>query len=155
MNADAEHLWLQYLDQAPDADGARRWLYETCRLGNSPNRADDSSLLVTRGIKTAMGSLLWQFQAQHKPLPQIGSLRILENGRDEAVCVIQTTQLATRPFREVDTRFAYDNGEWDRSLKTWRLEYWQDFSAQCAALGRDAAHTMPIVCERFRIVHQR
>ena len=67
---------------------------------------------------------------------------------------MQTTQITTRPFREVGTHFAYDYGEWDRSLKTWRLECWQYYAAQCAALGREPDHTMPIVCERFRVVYQ-
>ena len=82
----------------------------------------------------------------------MGSLSIVENGRDQPACVVRTTRIETKPFREVDLRFAYDYGEWDRSLKTWRLECWEAFGAKCKALGREPDHSMPIVCERFRVV---
>jgi uncharacterized protein YhfF len=154
MSADSQHLWRQYLDVVPDADSAQRWFYQCWRISDDAQRADDGALLVTRGVKTATSSLLWVLKAQHKPLPQVGSLSILQNGRDEPVAVLQTTQLTTRPFREVDTRFAYDHGEWDRTLKTWRLQCWQVFAAQCATLGRQPEHTMPVICEHFRVVHR-
>ena len=52
-----------------------------------------------------------------------------------------------------DTRFAYDYGEWDRSLKNWRLECWHFFAAQCEQLGREPGYTMPVVCARFRVLY--
>lgn len=119
LSPDTERFWRQYLDAAPDASSARRWFYEAFRIGTTADDADDGALLITRGRKTATSSLLWEYEGQHKPLPQVGSLSILENGRDQPVCVVQTTELVTRPFREVDQLFAYDYGEWDRSLKTW------------------------------------
>ncbi|HJP30609.1 MAG: ASCH domain-containing protein [Candidatus Latescibacteria bacterium] len=147
-----ERFWRQYLDTAPDADTAQRWFYQAFRLGVTADDADDGALLVGRGIKTAASSLLWRYEARHQPLPQVRSLSILENGRDEPVCVVRTTELVTRPFREIDLRFAYDNGEWDRSLKTWRRQYWRIFAAQCEELGREPDHSMPVVCQRFRVL---
>ena len=147
-----QQMWQEYLDVVPDAEKAQRWFYGVLRLGATPESADDGALLISRGIKTARSSLLWEYEAEFRPLPQVGSLSIVENGRDQPVCVVKTTQVDTRPFREVDLRFAYDYGEWDRSLKTWRLECWEAFGAQCATLEREADHKMPIVCERFRVV---
>ena len=98
---------------------------------------------------------MWEYEAAYKPLPKIGSLSIVENGRDEPVCVVKTTQIETKPFRYVDLKFAYDYGEWDRTRKTWRQECWQFYSAQCVDLGREASHTMPLVCERFRVIYPR
>ena len=153
LSPDTERFWRQHLDAAPDASSARRWFYEAFRIGTTADDADDGALLITRGRKTATSSLLWEYEGQHKPLPQVGSLSILENGRDQPVCVVQTTELVTRPFREVDQLFAYDYGEWDRSLKTWRLECWRIFAQQCQELGREADHAMPLVCERFRVIY--
>lgn len=154
-----DRFWREYVDSGAAIDGAERWLYGAHRLGDDTaednNRADDLALLVTRGIKTATCALLWGYEASHTPLPQVGALSIIENGRDEPVCIMQTTEMQTRPFRDIDTRFAYDNAEWDRSIKTWRLEYWQRFSDACDALGRTPVHTMPVICQRFRVLHPR
>ena len=106
LNPATESFWRQYLDAAPDASSARRWFYEAFRIGTTADSADVGALLITRGIKTATSSLLWEYEALHKPLPQVGSLSILENGRDEPVCVVETTELLTRPFREIDELFA-------------------------------------------------
>ena len=52
-------------------------------------------------------------------------------------------------------RFAYQYGEWNRSLKSWRLRCWRIFLDQCQELGREADHTMPLVCERFHVIYPR
>ena len=148
-----ERFWQQYLEESPDAAKTQNWLYEAFQIGSTPRGADEGAMLIVRGIKTTTSSLLWEYEAEYKPLPQVGSLSIVENGRDLPVCIVRTTELVTKPFREVDRRFAYEYGEWDRSLKTWRQECWKYFTAQCEELGREASHTMPLVCERFRVVY--
>ena len=153
LNPASQQFWQEYLEKVSDAGKAQRWFYEVFNIGAAAQAAEDGALLISRGIKTATSSLLWSYEAQFKPLPQVGSLSIVENGRDQPVCVVKTTQVETKPFREIDLRFAYDYGEWDRSLKTWRLECWEIYAARCEALGREADHTMPIVCERFRVVY--
>jgi|TARA_B100000809_G_C15005794_1_gene483155 uncharacterized protein YhfF len=148
-----EAFWRQYLDAAPDATAAQRWFYESFLIGTSVESGNEGALLISRGIKTTTSSLLWEYEAEHKPLPQVGSLSILKDGHEQAVCVVETTELVTRAFRDVDARFAYDYGEWDRTLKTWRHECWRFYAAQCETLGREPAPTMPLVCERFRVVY--
>lgn len=154
MRPATDRFWRHYLDSADAIAGAERWLFDVRRFGVDEHGADDLALLVSRGIKTACCELQWAYAARHTPVPQTGALSIIENGRDQPVCLVQITELVVRPFREVDQRFAYDNAEWDRSLKTWRIEYWQRFSDACAAIGREADHRMPLVCQRFRVLCQ-
>ena len=45
-----------------------------------------------------------------------------EDGSDNPVAVIETMELSIKAFNEVDEQFAYDYGEWDRSLEGWRRE---------------------------------
>jgi uncharacterized protein YhfF len=146
-------FWDRYLESVADASHAQRWLYDAFRVGPTDDSAEDGALLIVRGLKTATASLLWSYEASHRPRPQVGSLHVVENARDQPVCVIRTTELIIRPFREVDQRFAYDFGEWDRSLKMWRQECWQLFAATCTQLGRDPDHAMPILCQRFRVLN--
>jgi uncharacterized protein YhfF len=149
----AERFWRDYLSTLDRPATAESWFHGVSRLGTTPEGADDGALLVERGLKTATCALRWEYEAEHRPLPQVGSLSLLENGRDEPVCILKTTQVVTRPYREVDGRFAYDYGGWNRSLKTWRLECWPLFADVCARLGREPALDMPVVCERFRVVY--
>lgn len=148
----AERFWQEYLATVRDPAAAERWYYEAFRIGDTEDSADEGASYILVGRKTATSSLLWGYQARGKPLPQVGSLCILENGRGEPVAVVKTVELVTRPFREVDARFAYDYGEWNRSLKTWRAQCWACYTRECEALGREPALEMPLVCERFRVV---
>ena len=153
LKPDTATFWQRYLDGIADPVAAQNWLYEAFQTSTDAESADLGAVLIQRRIKTATSALLWKFEAAFKPLPKVGSLRIVENGRDTPVCIIKTTELITKPFREVDLRFAYDYGEGDRTLKTWRLVCWQIFGAHCAQLGREADHAMPLVCERFRVLY--
>jgi uncharacterized protein YhfF len=153
LKPDTAIFWQRYLDEAADPDAAQNWLYEALQTSADAESADIGAVLIQRRIKTATCVLLWEFEATFKPLPKVGSLRIVENGRGIPVCIIKTTELMTKPFREVDLRFAYDYGEQDRTLKTWRLVCWQIFGDRCAQWGREADHAMPLVCERFRVLY--
>jgi uncharacterized protein YhfF len=56
------------------------------------------------------------------------------------------------PFNEVPERFAYDEGEGDRSLAYWRGAHRKYFSRQ-RFKNRAFDERMLLVCERFRVVH--
>ncbi len=148
-----EAFWREYLNSLPQADEAARRFYETCRVGDSEQSADEGAGLIKQGVKTATSSLLWEYQAANKPLPQVGSLSIVEDGKGDPVCVVETTWLAIKSFLEVDIQFAYEYGEWDRTLESWREQCWAYYSEQCRSLGRPATQEMPLVCERFKVVY--
>lgn len=57
-------------------------------------------------------------------------------------------------FNEVDAQFAYEEGENDRSLESWRKEHWQYFSRVLPKIGKKPTPEMLLVCERFRIVYK-
>ena len=63
-----------------------------------------------------------------------------------------TTQVSVVPFDEVDEDHARAEGEGDRTLATWRAiheRYWRRHAQN--SRGFDPA--MPVVCERFRLLH--
>ena len=55
---------------------------------------------------------------------------------------------------EVDARFAYEEGEGDRSLEYWQEAHWRFFSRTLPNVGREPTTDMPLVCERFRVVYK-
>ncbi len=149
----AEAFWSAYL-RSPDAPEAAVYrLYDSCRIGDNKEGADEGARLVLSGRKTASSSLLWEYEATGRPPPSVGGLSILEDGEGRPVCVFETTEVELRHFDTVDTAFAADYGEWDGSLETWRRQSWQYYAAVCAGLGREPAEDMLLVCERFRVVY--
>jgi uncharacterized protein YhfF len=57
-------------------------------------------------------------------------------------------------FDAVEARFAYDYGEGDRSLADWQEFSWAYWVVDCAAHGWQPTPSMPLVCERFRVVYR-
>lgn len=153
LDAKTETLWRAHLASLPHAEDATRRFYEVFRIGNSPEGADEGAALIKQGLKTATSSLLWAYEATNKPLPEVGSLSIVTDSRGDPVCVIETLAVDVKVFADVDATFAYDYGEWDRTLETWRARCWGFNAPRCHALGKVPTPEMPLVCERFAVVY--
>jgi uncharacterized protein YhfF len=153
LHPKTEAFWQAYLDSLPQADDAMRRFYEVFRIGNSIEAANEGAALIKRGVKTTTSSLLWAYQAANKPLPEVGSLSIVTDGRGDPVCVVETASVEVKGFADVDAAFAYDYGEWDRTLEGWRAHCWAINVERCRALGKAPTQDLPLVCERFQVVY--
>ena len=150
-----EQFWQEYLATLPPDAPAHREVYLAEGFGDSPRMADELGALVVAGAKTATCSALWEWQASGEPLPQVGDKMIVLAGDQTPLCLIETTEVAIRPFNEVDARFAAEEGEGDRSLAYWREAHWRYFSRTLPQIGKTPTEEMPLVCERFRVIHRR
>jgi uncharacterized protein YhfF len=122
-------------------------------FGNTPDLASRLGELVRSGVKTATASLLWAWEAEDAPAPRAGDVEIVVDWAGRYLALIETTHARIVPFRDVEAAFAHDEGEGDRSLDHWRRVHWLYFSAECRALGLRPTEDMPVVCQRFRLVH--
>ena len=62
--------------------------------------------------------------------------RSARTGAGEPGCIIRTTERRRfRPFDQVAAQFAWDEGEGDRTLATWRDGHRRCFTRQCAGWG--------------------
>jgi uncharacterized protein YhfF len=147
-----EFFWQSFLESLLDEDTIPL-TYVAWWFGDSPNMADSLGALVRDGIKTATASLVWAYEAEHEPHPEVGDYSIILDGHREPLCIIQTTAITIRPFIEVDAEQAYLEGEGDRSLAFWRKVHWDFFSQECVEIGREPDERMPVLCERFRLVY--
>ncbi len=116
---------------------------KNCRFGNTPKDNDDLAELVQQGIKTASCSAYFP----DNDLPHVGDLFMVENSVGQALCTIKITEISILRFSDIDSRFAFDEGEGDRSLEYWRKEHESFFRAEGTF-----SHDMLLVCERFRVV---
>ncbi|MGW4857529.1 ASCH domain-containing protein [Kocuria palustris] len=135
-----------------EVSGLPEQVPEAWAFGAEPAQADELLALVLAGVKSATASSLWDYEAEGEPLPTAGGLSIILDGRGEPRAVILTTDVHVAPFCEVGAGHARAEGEGDRSLAHWRTvheRFWREHSAD----GRGLGDQMPVVCERFTLVH--
>jgi uncharacterized protein YhfF len=145
--------WRGYLGTLPHDSPARREPYVAEAWGDSPGLASELGALIAAGTKTATCSALWEYEAEGESLPEVGSKTIVLDGDNDPLCIVETTEVAVRPYDEVDARFAYEEGEGDRSLAYWRDAHWRFFSRTLPDIGKEPTMEMPLVCERFRVIY--
>ncbi len=111
-------------------------------FGDSPELATELAALVVNGRKIATVNTL-----DAPDCPKLNELWVVLDGTGRAVCVIETLELIPRRFDEVDEAFAFDEGEGDRTLASWRDAH-ETYFRRIGVFSPD----MPLLCERFRLV---
>ena len=150
-----EQLWQRYLATLAAGERAAALArgYTAEAWGDNPALADELGTLIAAGTKTATCGALWDYEASGDPLPAPGLLTVVLDGAGAPLCLIETTAVAICAFNEVDAQFAFEEGEDDRSLASWRAGHQRYFTRTLAPIGRTFDETMPLVCERFRLLY--
>jgi len=153
LNEDLKLFWQNYLNTLPEVDRGDLKMPEAWAFGDGAEMADELGALVAAGIKTATASLLWEYEFEGSPLPKPGDLSIILDGHVHPICLIETVAVEVKPFNQVDEKFAFDEGEGDRTLNFWRDAHWNFFSRTCQEIGHVLTQDMPVVCERFKLIY--
>ncbi len=148
-----EGYWQAYLDTLPEDSPVRGESYIAEGFGDGPELADRLGALVVGETKTATCSALWECEAEGDSIVSVGQKTIILDGDGDPLCIIETTEVEIRAYDEVDARFAAEEGEGDLSLEYWREAHWNFFSRTLPRIAREPCLDMPLVCERFRVVH--
>lgn len=117
-----QRYWQRYL-QARPADVEADRPYQVDQFGDTPELADELGQLVLDGTKTATCSALWEWEAEQSPPPTVGLKTIVLSSEGVPLCIIETTEVTIRAFNTIDAQLAYDEGEDDRTLQSWRREH--------------------------------
>ncbi|KAA0962051.1 ASCH domain-containing protein [Microbacterium sp. ANT_H45B] len=121
-------------------------------FGATPAQADDLLALVLDGTKTATASSLRDYEYAHDPVPEPGLLNIVLDGRGAPRALVETASVDVVPFGDVSEAHAFAEGEGDRTLAYWREtheRFWRAHSED----PRGFDPSMPVVCERLRVIH--
>ena len=110
--------------------------------------------LIFEGQKTATCSAIWEYEHEKEPLPKVGDRLIVLDSSDVPICIIESTEVTICAYNAVDERFASDEGERDRTLKSWRDVHWNFFSRLLPKIGRSPTPDMPLLCERFKVIYR-
>lgn len=137
---------------ATGCDASDRF-YEVFHFADNERHAHYLAELVLNGTKRATASLLWTYEAQHKPLPKAGVFSVVTNWQKEPLCVIETSNIEIVPFEDVTESFAATEGEGDKTLRLWKEVHWEYFGRECERIGKQPSLTMPVVCESFSVVY--
>jgi uncharacterized protein YhfF len=153
-SATVKALWNAYLRSLGEDEAATAKTYTAWHFCSNQADADELAELVRSGRKRATASALPVYEHDGQPLPKVGDLSVILDWKGEARCIIQTTHVAIVPFVDVPEEFAWMEGEGDRSLTYWRAGHQKFFTMELEAIGLVFDLSMPVVCERFELVHK-
>jgi uncharacterized protein YhfF len=120
--------------------------------GDSPELSRELIELIRTGPKRAGTGLLWAYEAESEELPRVGDISIVVDHAHEPVLLTRITSVEVVPFSQVTADYAAMEGEGDGSLEYWREGHWRFFSKECARIGREPTHDMPVVCSVFELL---
>ena len=115
---------------------------EQFSFGDSPELADELAELVLTGKKRRT---CWA--VSDGPSTEVGKRMVMLDGAGRPRAIVETVELTQRRFDEVDEAFAFDEGEDDRTLASWRTAHRNYFGRQGTY-----APDMLLYCERFRLI---
>jgi len=116
---------------------------EAHMFGDGPDLANQLLALILEGKKTAT---CWD-AAEGLKGSEVGKSWAVKDGAGVVRCVLETVELTQRRFSEVDADFAFEEGEDDRTLASWRAAH-QSYFTRNGGFAPD----MLLNCERFRLV---
>lgn len=144
--------WAEFVQSLATHDPRRTAQPDAFGFGGDGELADELAALVLAGKKRATASLPVECTALNEPLPKVGDLSIILDGKGTPVGIIERTSVDLVPFQSVSEEFAACEGEGDGSLEYWREAHTWYFNSVCSRLGGRLEQGTPILCQRFRLV---
>jgi uncharacterized protein YhfF len=150
MSGAVKAFWAEFLETDPALLSDTP--YQVWYFGNSSEMARELGSLVLSGTKTATASLLETNRLQPENAPVDDGYSVVTDFEGQPLCVIRTAEIRHLPFKNVDAAFAFDEGEGDRTLESWRKAHRDYFIREAAQLGFPFDEDSIVCCERFRLL---
>jgi uncharacterized protein YhfF len=143
-----DEFWRAYRDAA----GLDHDNYDVVAFGDGAEMATELAELTVAGIKRATAGLVRQFGPGGEAAPVVGGFVVLVDGADRPRAIWRTTELRIGPLNSVDERFAWDEGEGERTRDWWLSAHRRFFGRRAAEQGFHMHDEIETVFERFEIV---
>lgn len=128
---EVEAFWSAYRA----ARGVPEQDYVACCFGSSPQESDELLALLLDGPKRATAYLLRDVEAGCEKMSIVGGHVVVLDGADRPRAIWRTRTVDVKSLREVDSAFAWDEGEGDRTRADWLAMHVRYFTAQSKAQG--------------------
>lgn len=155
LSNEVKAFWQGYLATLPADHSHQQAVYTSWAFGDNKRLQDELLALVLKGQKTATAEAVWVFEAEGEDIPQPGDLSVVLDGDARPACILETVSIQILPFKEVPAAFAYDEGEDDRTLASWRHEHEKYWRRTLPSIGHNFDDEMPVVCEHFRVIYRQ
>lgn len=142
-----------YLKSLPPDDQTRFSPVHAEYFCNDEFNANECARLINDGVKTASCSLKIGYELEGEPLPELNRLTIVLDWNQNPVCIIRLTRLDFCKFKDVSARFAYQEGEGDRSYEWWYKTHLKFFSDYATELSVTFNEESELVLEYFEKVY--
>lgn len=148
----AEQYWEKYLSATQQKKEEAAFSGELIFEDNGFTGQSQLALILG-GQKTAVFSAFPAYEINREPVPVVGEVYIVEDGKGIPRCIIEVTDVQVLPFGEVSWEMAQREGE-DESMTVWR-EKQQDYMEEEAELcGFDFTDETKVVFEVFRVIYR-
>lgn len=128
--------------------------YEAWAFCGGGEAGDRLAALVLAGTKTATSSAYRLYGLEDEDVPKVGEYSVILYDDGQAACVLRTTKVSIVPFKVVDERHAWLEGEGDRSLAYWRKVHLEVFGEEFVEAGLAFDEDEPVVLEEFEVVYR-
>lgn len=119
---------------------------ETFRFGDSADLSAQILALIRSGKKTATCEAMRAYTQDGDAVPVVGRRDVALNWDGTPAMMLETVEVTTRRFDEMDEDFVAAQGEF-RDLAHWRKAY-RAYFARSGGFSED----MDLMCERFRMI---
>ncbi len=126
--------------------------YQVVAFGDGAAMATELAALVVAGTKRATASLRRDYADGRLPLPAVGDFVVVVDGAGAPRCIWRTTEIEIKPLHTVDARFAWDEGEGDRTRDDWLAMHRRYFTRQAEREGFAMHDAIETVFERFTVL---
>ncbi len=152
MNNSIEQFWLDFC-KTSGTDS--QMPYQVWYFGNTSEMARELATIVISGKKTATASLVEFNETHPESAPVENGFSVVTDFEGSPLCVIQTTEIRHLLFKEVDAKFAFDEGEGDQTLEYWREVHHQYFTKEAKEFNLEFNENSLICCERFKLLFSK
>ena len=151
-NNSVDNMWNDYISSC---EGNKEDLsYSAWHFCDNREDALHLAGLVKNGSKTATSSLHLLYDKDQDPVPETGDLSIVTDYEGQAQCIIEITEVEILPFNKVEEKFAWLEGEGDRSLAYWKKVHTDFFARELTSYNITFSEDMLVVCEKFKVVYK-
>ena len=126
--------------------------YDVVTFGDGPAMATELAGLTVAGTKRATAGLVRQFGLGGEAPPIPGGYVVLLDGTGQPRAIWRTTEVRVGPLNSVDERFAWDEGEGERTREWWLSAHRRFFGRWAEAEGFSMHDAIETVFERFTVV---